>query len=84
MLRNIPLPIDFNKCRVEIAPAFHEFGNRWCKWEHVESDALNTWILIFLILLIGNFHLYGNDLDLLLPEPKFTFWNLKKGIGSLI
>ena len=39
---------DCNKCCEEIAGPLHEFCNRWCKREHVESNALNTWKLIIL------------------------------------
>ena len=37
-----PLPIDFKSCREEIAGALQEICNRWCKREHVESNALNV------------------------------------------
>ena len=40
-----PLPIDFIKCREEIAGALHEFCNLYCKREHVESNVLNSWKL---------------------------------------
>ena len=36
------LPIDFKSCREEIAGALHDFCNRLCKREHVESNALNS------------------------------------------
>ena len=35
-----PVPIDFKSCGEEIAGALQEFCNRWCKREHVESNAL--------------------------------------------
>ena len=38
-----PSRIDFKKCREEIASALNDFGNRWCKREYVESDALKEW-----------------------------------------
>ena len=40
-----PSTIDFKKCHEGIADALLELCNRWCKREHVESNALNTWIL---------------------------------------
>ena len=44
-------------CREKIAGALQEFCNRWCKREHVESNALNSWKLnIFLKLLMVEFH----------------------------
>ena len=35
-----PSRIDFKKCREEIASALHDFGNRWCKREYGEPNAL--------------------------------------------
>ena len=49
------MPIDFKSCE-EIAGALQEFCNRWCKREHVESNALNSWKLIFLKILMVEFH----------------------------
>ena len=50
------MPIDFKSCREEIAGALQEFCNRWCKREHVESNALNSWKLnIFKIIDGRNF-----------------------------
>ena len=51
------MPIDFKSCRDEIAGALQEFCNRWCKREHVESNALN--ILYTISLAISYiWHLY--------------------------
>ena len=47
----LPFQIDFNKCREEIAVALNEFCKRWCRREHVECNALNSWkISIFNII----------------------------------
>ena len=35
-----PFHIDLKKYREEIASALNDFGNRWCKREYVEPDAL--------------------------------------------
>ena len=35
-----PSYIYFDKCREEIASALNDFGNRWCKREGVEDNAL--------------------------------------------
>ena len=35
-----PTQIDFNRCREEIASALNYFGNRWCKRESVECNAM--------------------------------------------
>ena len=53
------MPIDFKSCREEIAAALQEFCNRWCKREHVESNALNSWKLNILKLLMVEFHFFA-------------------------
>ena len=74
------MPIDFKSCREEIAGALQEFSNRWCKREHVESYALNSWLLNTCKIIDGIISFYCNNLELLPPKPKFTFRHLKKGI----
>ena len=73
------MPIDFKSCREKIG-AIQEFCNRWCKCEHVESNALNNWKLNIFKIINGRISFYCNNLDLLPPIPKYTFRNLKKGI----
>ena len=65
--------IDFNKCREEVAGAQLRSCNRWCKREHVEANALNTWKLKEYIVIESRISFYSNNLDLLPPKPKFTF-----------
>ena len=38
-----PSRIDFKKCSEEIASALNDFGDRWCKREYVEPNALKEW-----------------------------------------
>ena len=46
-----PSRIDLKKCKEEIASALNDFGNRWCKREYVEPDALKEWkVSIFKIM----------------------------------
>ena len=52
----------------------------WCKREHVESNALNSWKLNIFKIIDGRISFYCNNLDLLPPKLKFTFRHLKKGI----
>ena len=62
-----PFHIDFNRCREEIASAWNNFGNRWCKRESVECNALKEWKLsIFNIVnkVIKFFRYRGPFLDL--------------------
>ena len=42
-----PSRIDFKTCREEIASALNDFGNRWCKREYVEPNALKEWKVRF-------------------------------------
>ena len=43
--------IDFPKCCRMTAASLNDFGNRWCKWENLEPDALKEWkINIFKII----------------------------------
>ena len=62
------MPIDFKSCREEIAGALQEFCNRWCKREHVESNALVSRKLNIFKIIDGRISFYCNNLDLLLPK----------------
>ena len=72
-----PAHIDFNKCRKTIASALNDYCTRWCKREHVESNALNNWKLK---IIDERVLFYSNNLDLLPPKPKLSFRYLKQGI----
>ena len=37
------MPIDFKSFGEEITGVLRKFCNRWCKREHVESKALDSW-----------------------------------------
>ena len=75
-----PVPKYFRSCRQEIAGALQEFCTRWCKREHVESNALNGWKINIFKIIDGRISFYCNNLDLLPPKPKFNFRHLKKEI----
>ena len=75
-----PLPIDFKSCCEEIAGALQELCNCWCKQEHVESNALNSWKLNIFKIIDGRISFYCNDVEIRPPKPKFNFRHLKKGI----
>ena len=45
-----PFPIHSKSCRGEIAGTLQEFYYRWCKREHVEFNAINSWKLNFKII----------------------------------
>ena len=64
-----PLPIDFKSCREEIAEALQEFCYCFCKRDHVESNALNSWKLNIFKIIDGRISFYCNKLELLPPKP---------------
>ena len=74
-----PAHIGFNKCRETIASALGDYCTRWCKREHVESNALNNWKLKIFNIIGGRVFFYSN-LDLLPPGPELSFRYLKQGI----
>ena len=56
-----PVPMDFKSCREEIAGVLQEFCNRWCKREHVESNAFCLGCL--LMRTIASFRRYTGYLN---------------------
>ena len=75
-----PSRIDFKKCREEIASALNDFGNRWCKHEYVEPDALKEWKVSIFKIREQRIKFYSQNTNLLPPKPKSTFRHLKQGI----
>ena len=75
-----PSRIDFKKCREEIASALNDFGNRWCKHEYVEPDALKEWKVSIFKIVDQCIKFYSQYTNLLPPKPKSTFRHLKQGI----
>ena len=49
------MPIDIKSCREKIAGALQELCNRLCKREQVESNALNSWKLLKLLMVEFHF-----------------------------
>ena len=78
-----PSRIDFNRCRREIASALNDFGNRWCKRESVECNALKEWKLGFFNIVDKPIFFYTHNTNLLPPKPKFSFRHLKQGIQEV-
>ena len=64
-----PAHIDFNKCRETIAGALNDYCTRWCKPQHVESNALNNWKLKIFKIIDERVLFYSNNLDILPPKP---------------
>ena len=76
----LPSRIDFKKCWEEIAAALNDFGNRWCKREYVEPDALKEWKVRIFKIVDQRIKFYSQNTNLLPPKPKSTFRHLKQGI----
>ena len=68
-----PSCIDLKKCREEIASALNVFGNRWCKREYVEPNALKEWKVNIFKLVDQRIKFYSQNTNLLPPKPKSTF-----------
>ena len=75
-----PSRIDFKKCREEIASALNDFGNRCCKREYVEPNALKEWKVSIFKIVDQCIKFYSQNTNLLPPKPKSTFRHLKQGI----
>ena len=75
-----PSRINFKKYREEIASALNDFGNRWCKREYVEPDALKEWKVSIFKIVDQRIKYYSQNTNLLPPKPKSTFRHLKQGI----
>ena len=75
-----PSYINFDKCREEIASALNDFGNRWCKREGVEDNALKEWKRSIFTIVDKHIQFYSQNTYLLPPKPKSSFRHLKQGI----
>ena len=79
--------IDFNKCRNTIASDLNDYCTRWCKREHVESNALNNWKLKILrsLMNVCYFTLITLIFSLQSLNYLFDIWNevSKNFIGSM-
>ena len=75
-----PSYINFDKCREEIASALNDFGNRWCKRESVEDNALKEWKRSIFTIVDKRIKFYSQNTNLLPPKPKSSFRHLKQGI----
>ena len=75
-----PSRIDFKKFGEEIASALNDFGNRWCKREYVEPNALKEWKVSIFKIVDQRIKFYLQNTKFLPPKPKSTFRHLKQGI----
>ena len=71
-----PSNIDFPKRRREIAASLNEFGNRWCKLENVEPDALKEWKINIFKIIDTRISFYFCNTHLLPLKPKSSFQHL--------
>ena len=75
-----PSQIDFNRCREEIASALNDFGNRWCKRDTVECNAMKEWKPSIFNIVDQRIKFYSQNTNLLPPKPKYLFRHFKQGI----
>ena len=55
--------------REEIASALNDFGNRWCKREYVEPDALKEWKVSIFKIVDQRIKFYSQNTNLFPPKP---------------
>ena len=75
-----PVQIYFQKCREKIAGSLNEFCNRWCKREHIESDALKDWKLNIFKIIDRRISFYSQNTNMLPRKPKISYRYQKSGI----
>ena len=75
-----PSRIDFGECRVEIASALNDFGNRWCKRECVGPAALREWKVSIFKIVDQRVGFCSQSAGLLPPKPGSTFRHLRRGV----
>ena len=75
-----PSCIDLKKCREELASAFNDFDNRWCKREYVEPNSRKEWKESIIKIVDQRIKFYSQNTNLWPPKPKFTFRHIKQGI----
>ena len=59
--------------------ALNDFGNRWCKQESVECNAMKEWKLSILNIVNKRIKFYSQNTNLLPRKPKSSFRHLKQG-----
>ena len=60
--------------------ALNDFGNRWCKRESVECNAMKEWKLSIFNIVDKRIQFYSQNTNLLPPKLKSSFRHLKQGI----
>ena len=76
-----PSHIDFEKCKEEIASTLNDFGDRWCKPEHVEPHALKAYRRVRIFKIVDKrINVHSENTNLLPPKRKSTFRHLQHGI----
>ena len=58
----------------------NDFGNRWCKREGVEDNALQEWKRSIFTIVDKRIQFSSQNTNRLTPKPKSSFRHLKQGI----
>ena len=60
-----PSRINSKNYREDIASALNDFGNRWCKREYVETNALKEWKVSIFKIVDQHIEFYSQNTNLL-------------------
>ena len=75
----VSFPYRFKKkCREETASELNDFGNRWCKRQYVEPNALKEWKVSIFKIVDQRIKFHSQNTNLLPPKPKSTFRHLRR------
>ena len=80
-----PSNFDFPKCHREMAASLNDFGNRWCKRENVEPEALKEWKINIFKIIDTRISFYSRYTQLLPRKPNSSFptgFSYELGLGS--
>ena len=61
----------------KIASALNDFGNRWCKREYVEPNALKEWKVSIFKIVDQRIKFYSQNTNLLSPNIKSEMRSLR-------
>ena len=82
MIFSIEIMSTLKEIKYNLKQSF-DFGNRWCKREYVEPNALKEWKVSLFKIVDQRINFYSQNTNLLPPKLKSTFRHLKQGVQEL-
>lgn len=79
----LPVDINFDECRTNIAESLKEFALNWCKREHTESHALNSWLKQIIQVVDNRISFYSQNVSLLPNKSNYSIRNLKQDLHEI-